>query len=64
MEKTLKIDLNKWQTQKDYAKENGVSPQLLQNWVKRKKIEIWDVKPLSLILVAKKKITLVEIPEK
>lgn len=35
-----KIDLNKWVTQKAFAKDQGVTIQAVQNWIRRGQIEI------------------------
>lgn len=56
--KILKIDLSVWQTQQNYAKENGLtSIQLLQNWIKRGKIERWHIEELNITLVKRKDAT-------
>ncbi len=56
-----KIDFSKWQTQAEYARENGVLLVTVSQWVKRSKegkgnirIEYLDVPEMGVTLVKKK----------
>lgn len=58
--KKTEIDFNKWQTQTDYARENGLLLTTVSQWVRRaklgegeQKIEYMDVPELGITLVKK-----------
>ncbi len=47
----IKIDTNKWIIPKGYAALKGVTKQVVNNWIKRGKVETWYIKELNLKLV-------------
>ena len=48
----VKIDTAKWTTPSKYAELKNVSIQVVFNWMKRGKVEVWEIKELNLKLVA------------
>lgn len=49
--KKITIDTTIWVTPTQYAALKQVSIQVVQNWMKREKIEIWFIEELNLKLV-------------
>ena len=48
-----KIDTNIWATPTQYAALHKVSIQVVQNWMNRKKVEVWVIEELNLKLIKK-----------
>ena len=48
------IDLNKWITSAEKARELGISRQAVHGLIKRKTIESWKIPELGMVLVPKK----------
>lgn len=48
----IRIDTSKWTTPIQYAKLKGVTKQVVNNWIKRGKIEVWDIPELNLKLIS------------
>ena len=52
-----KIELNGWQTVRDYAKSKGFTTQVISNWIARDKIQAVKIEELNgLTLVKDKKV--------
>lgn len=49
----IKIDTNIWVTPTRYAYLKEVSIQVVQNWMKRGKVEVWFIEELNLKLIKK-----------
>lgn len=49
----IKIDTNTWATPTQYAALKGVTIQVVQNWMARKKVEVWFIEELNLKLIKK-----------
>jgi hypothetical protein len=49
----IKIDTNIWVTPTQYAALKSVSIQVVQNWMKRGKVEVWFIEELNLKLIKK-----------
>jgi hypothetical protein len=47
----IKIDTEKWATPSQYAELKKVSIQVVQNWMARKKVEVWFIAELNLKLI-------------
>lgn len=47
----IKIDTNIWATPTQYATLHKVSIQVVQNWIARKKVEVWFIEELNLRLI-------------
>lgn len=47
----IKIDTDIWATPTRYAALKGVKIQVVQNWMDRKKVEVWFIEELKLKLV-------------
>lgn len=48
----LSINLNQWTTPTAFAEKNGVSPQVVNNWAQRNKIQRIYIAELNITLVA------------
>lgn len=47
----IKIDTEKWATPSQYAELKKVTIQVVQNWMARKKVEVWFIVELNLKLI-------------
>ena len=47
----IRIDTNKWTTPMQYARMQGVSKQVVNNWIKRGKVETKYIAELDLRLI-------------
>ena len=49
-----RIDFTKWQTMRDYARDNDTSVQVVMNKIRRGKIEFWEIPELNNIKLVKR----------
>jgi hypothetical protein len=49
----ITIDTSKWLIPSQYAKEKKVDRNVVSNWIKRGKLEVWEIKELGIKLIKK-----------
>jgi hypothetical protein len=47
----ITIDLGKWITQDRLAKSKGITPQAINNAIRKGKLKAWQIKELNIVLV-------------